>query len=72
MGKKDQDRQALRDEAKKQLYKEAVKEGLKEWLSERERYYYEKAGRWSIHALTAAFAVAVVYFILMMNGWQQK
>lgn len=48
--------------------KEAVKEALKEWLDEQ----FARVGRWTVHGIVAAALVALVYFILMHNGWRQQ
>ena len=48
--------------------KEAVKEALKEWLDEQ----FARVGRWTVYGIVAAGLVALVYFILMHNGWRQQ
>lgn len=47
--------------------KEAVKEALKEWLDEK----FLTFGKWSAGAVAAAFLVAAVYFIFVMDGWKR-
>lgn len=46
--------------------KEAMKEALKEWLDTQ----FAAFGRWSAYTLSAAALVALVYFILTINGWK--
>ena len=53
-------------EEQKQLVKEAFKEASKEWLQE----IYQSFGKWSLRALGAALLVALLFFLLTMNGWQ--
>lgn len=45
--------------------KEAYREAMKEWLDEQ----FTKFGRWSFFALLSAGFAALVYFILVINGW---
>lgn len=47
--------------------KDAVKEALKEWMDEK----FTRFGKWSASALAAAALAALVYFILMMNGYRK-
>lgn len=56
------DRRRAEDKA---LIKEAIKEAVKEWLQE----VYASFGKWSIRGIGAALIVALLYFILTMNGW---
>lgn len=46
--------------------KRLLKEAIREWLDEK----YLEFGKWSARAIAAAFLVAVIYFILQMNGWR--
>jgi len=48
--------------------KEAVKEALKEWLDEQ----FARVGKWTVHGIIAAGLAALVYFILVHNGWRQS
>lgn len=48
--------------------KEAVKEALKEWLDAQ----FAKVGKWTVNGVVAAALVALVYFILVHNGWKQS
>lgn len=48
--------------------KEAVKEALKEWLDEQ----FARVGKWTVHGIIAAALAALVYFILVHNGWRQQ
>lgn len=48
--------------------KEAVKEALKEWLDAQ----FAKVGKWTVNGVVAAALVALVYFILVHNGWKQQ
>ena len=47
--------------------KRALKEGLQEWLDGK----FSEFGKWSFRALAAAAFIALVYFILVMNGWHR-
>lgn len=47
--------------------KAAIKEALKEWLDEK----FATFGKWSAAALAAAALTALVYFILILNGWHR-
>ena len=47
--------------------KEALKEALKEWLDEQ----FALFGKWSLAAVSAMALAALVYFILIMNGWHR-
>ena len=49
----------------KQIIKEAFKEAAKEWLQE----VYVSFGKWSLRTIGALLIVAMLYFILTMNGW---
>ncbi len=55
------------DQLDKDAAKDAVKEALKEWLGEK----FTQFGKWSAGALAAAGLVALVYFILKMNGYSR-
>jgi hypothetical protein len=50
---------------RKQFIKDAMKEAMKEWLDEKIMSF----GKWSLRAIGAAIIVALVYFILTVNGW---
>lgn len=56
----------LRVRIQKDMVKDALKEGLKEWLNEK----IQDVGLWTIRAFFAACLVALVYFVLTMNGWK--
>lgn len=45
--------------------KAALKEGIKEWMDERFMIF----GKWSMTALTSIIFVALIYFVLRMNGY---
>jgi len=47
--------------------KKAMKEALKEWLDGK----FAAFGKWSAAGLAAAGLVALVYFILSINGWHK-
>lgn len=47
--------------------KDAVKEALKEWLDEQ----FARVGKWTVHGVLAVALAALVYFILVHNGWRQ-
>lgn len=51
----------------KSEFKQAVKEAIREWLDER----FSEFGKWSFHGMAAAAVVALVYFILTLNGWHR-
>lgn len=46
--------------------KQAAKEAIKEWLDEQ----VNKLGWWSIKTLAGLGLIALIYFILIMNGWK--
>jgi hypothetical protein len=46
--------------------KEAVKEALKEWLDDK----FLMVGRWTVNGVLAAGLVALVYAILIHQGWK--
>lgn len=52
----------------KELLKEAFKEAAREWLDD----VYRAFGKWSLRAAGAALIVALLYFILTMNGWSHN
>lgn len=51
----------------KEEAKDVVKEALKEWLDEK----FAQFGKWSAVTLSAGVLVALVLFILTMNGWKK-
>ena len=53
-------------EERKKFIKDAMKEAFKEYLEEKTSQF----GKWSIRTIFAAVLVALVYFLLAMNGWQ--
>lgn len=57
------DRRDLDD--RKKFIKDAMKEAMKEWLDEKITIF----GRWSLRSLGAALIVALIYFVLTINGW---
>jgi hypothetical protein len=59
------DAQALAEQ--KALIKAAFKEASREWLDEK----FAEFGKWSLRALAAAGLVALIWFILTMNGWHR-
>lgn len=48
------------------ITKAAVKEAIKEWLDEQ----FVKVGKWTVHGIVAMSLAALVYFILLHNGWK--
>jgi len=54
-------------ELPREQMKEAVKEALGEWLDKK----FEQFGKWSAGAFAAMGLAALVYFILLMNGWHK-
>ncbi len=46
--------------------KEAVKEALKEWLDDK----FLLVGKWTVNGVLAAGLVALVYAILIHQGWK--
>lgn len=47
--------------------KDAVKEALKEWLDEK----FLLVGKFTVNGILAAGLAALVYFILVHQGWKQ-
>lgn len=47
--------------------KAAVKEAIKEWLDDQ----FAKFGKWTFHGILAAALAALLYFILIHQGWRQ-
>jgi hypothetical protein len=61
------DHEERRDmQERKKFIKEAFKEALKEYMDEKTQQF----GKWSIRTLFAALVVALLYFVLAINGWQ--
>jgi hypothetical protein len=50
-----------------EVLKEAYKEAMKEWLDEQ----FAKFGKWSFFSLLSAGLAALIYFILVANGWHR-
>jgi len=59
-----EDRRDAQD--RKQFIKDAMKEAFKEYLEEKTTQF----GRWSMRTIAAALVVALIYFVLSINGWQ--
>ena len=53
-------------EERKRFIKDAMKEAFKEYLEEKTTQF----GKWSLRTIFAAVLVALIYFVLTMNGWQ--
>ncbi len=51
---------------RKKFIKDAMKEAFKEYLEEKTSQF----GKWSLRTIFAAVMVALVYFMLAINGWQ--
>lgn len=49
----------------KEELKAAIKEAANEWLDKK----FMQFGRWSLMSIAAAAIVAVLYFVLVVNGW---
>ena len=56
---------ALRGDMRNEM-KAAAKEAIKEWLDEK----FATFGKWSLTTLAALGLAALVYFILLANGWK--
>lgn len=52
-------------EARKRFLKDAFKEAIKEYLDEKTQVF----GKWSLRSLGVAVIVALLYFVLSVNGW---
>lgn len=46
--------------------KDALKEALKEWLDEK----FTEVGKWTARGVFVAAFGALIYFILITNGWK--
>lgn len=57
----------MNKDEEQEMMKDAVKQALKEWLDSK----FSEFGKWSATAVAAAGLVALVYFILMTNGWHR-
>ena len=53
-------------EERKRFIKDAMKEAFKEYLEEKTSQF----GKWSLRTIFAAVLVALIYFVLTINGWQ--
>ena len=53
-------------EDRKKFIKDAMKEAFKEYLEEKTAQF----GKWSLRTIFAAVLVALIYFVLTINGWQ--
>lgn len=53
-------------EERKRFIKDATKEAFKEYLEEKTSQF----GKWSLRTIFAAVLVALIYFVLTINGWQ--
>jgi hypothetical protein len=58
----------LRHDDEKELIKAAFKEAAREWLDNK----FAEFGKWSAMAIAAAALVALIYFILKLNGWNHS
>jgi hypothetical protein len=58
------------DEERK-LRKEAIKEAMREWLDEEKKATYESIGKWITHAFTVMLLGALVWFIMISEGWHK-
>ncbi len=52
-------------DSRKEFIKAAMKEAMNEWLDRK----FMQFGKWSLAGIGAAVTVALIYFILMTNGW---
>lgn len=50
------------------ISKEVVKEALKEWLDEK----FILVGKWTVNGVLAAALAALVYAILIHQGWKHS
>jgi hypothetical protein len=48
--------------------KEVLKEALREWLDAK----FAEFGKWSLGSIVCAAFIALIYFMLSMNGWSHK
>jgi hypothetical protein len=51
----------------KEDLKAAYKEAVKEWLDSQ----FAEVGKWTVRTLLVAAIGAVIYFVLIMNGWKR-
>ncbi len=52
---------------REEVLKKVLREALKEWLDEK----FAAFGRWSLLSLGALALAAMVYFILISQGWHK-
>ncbi|UOF83103.1 fmrfamide related peptide family [Caudoviricetes sp.] len=52
----------------KEVIKSALKDGIKEWMDEK----FMRFGKWTVGALAAAIFSAMIYFMLLSQGWYKK
>ncbi len=50
------------------VMKDAVKEALTEWLDKK----FEQVGKFTVNGILAMALAALVYFILIHQGWKQS
>lgn len=57
----------MNEEEIKQAMKEAHKEAMKEWLDQQ----FATFGKWALMSFLALVFAALIYLILIANGWQK-
>ena len=50
-----------------EMQKRVMKEAIKEWLDEQ----FTKVGKWTVAGFVSLLIAALVYLILLMNGWHK-
>lgn len=60
----DEDKRIIAEAAQRRI----VKEAIKEWMDEK----FVDFGRWTFTAFLASLLGALIYFMLIANGWHHK
>lgn len=59
----------MSDEDEKKVLVQAYKQAMREFLDEQKDGAYKTIGQWAFNSIATLVALAVLWFILKMNGW---